>query len=557
MKEIVINLLKQQTKIPKEKILSLLEIPKDPKLGDYAFPCFTLAKQFRKNPADIAKDIVHKMENILEFEKVEAIGGYVNIFVNRTVLAEETLEQIQKEKNSYGSSNLGKGKRIVIDMSSPNIAKPFGIGHLRSTIIGNSLASISSFLGFKTTKINYLGDWGTQFGKLIVGYTRFGNKEKLKKSPMTHLLELYVKVNEDETLDEASRAAFRDLENGDKNATKLWKLFKEISLKEFDKIYKIINIKFDVTEAESEYAWKKKNIILLLKRKNLLEMSENAAIVNLEKYGLGVALIEKADSASLYTTRELAAAIDRHKKYKFNRMLYETGSEQKLHFSQIFKLLELLGYDWAKNCVHVDHGLYLDNDGKKFATRKGKTVFMLDILNETQELAKSELQKRYKLQKKEIERRANAIANAAIFYGDLKNYRANNMVFDIERFVSFEGNTGPYLLYAYARARSILRKAKYKQSGKYKIHDLSDMEKSLVFQLSNFPNVVIEAYNGFAPNIIANYAFQLAQLFNEFYHSNPVIGSENEQFRLALVGSFSQVLKNALDLLGISVLEEM
>ena len=557
MKEIVISLLKQQTKLPKEKVLSLLEIPKEPKLGDYAFPCFTLAKQFRKNPADIAKDIAHKMENILEFEKVEAIGGYVNIFINRTVLAEETLKQIQKEKNNYGSSNLGKGKEIVIDMSSPNIAKPFGIGHLRSTIIGNSLASISSFLGFKTTKINYLGDWGTQFGKLIVGYTQFGSKEKLKKSPIAHLLELYVKVNKDKTLDEASRAAFRDLENGGKSATKLWKLFKEISLKEFDKIYRTLNIKFDITEAESKYASKKKNIISLLKRKNLLEMSENAAIVNLEKYGLGVALIEKADSASLYTTRELAAAIDRYNKYKFSRMLYETGSEQKLHFSQIFKMLELLGYDWARNCIHVEHGLYLDNDGKKFATRKGKTVFMLDILDETQELAKNELQKRYKLQKKEIERRAGAIANAAIFYGDLKNYRANNMVFDIERFVSFEGNTGPYLLYAYARARSILRKAKYKQTIKYKIHALSDMEKNLVFQLSNFPDVVIEAYNGLAPNIIANYAFQLAQKFNEFYHSSPVIGSENEEFRLALVSSFSQVLKNSLNLLGIPVLEEM
>jgi arginyl-tRNA synthetase len=293
-----------------------------------------------------------------------------------------------------------------------------------------------------------------------------------------------------------------------------------------------------------------------LENKGLIETSEGAKIVNLEKYNLGICLIKKSDGTTLYATRDITAVIDRYKKYKFAKMIYEVGQEQKLHFQQVFKILELLGYSWVKDCVHVSHGLYLDEDGKKFATRKGKTLFMEDILSETIDLAKQEIKKREALSSKELEERARKIALAAIFYGDLKNYRENDLVFNIEKFLSFEGNTGPYLLYTYARARSILRKANYKPK-KYSLSTLNDKEKELIAKLALFPEVIISAFNNFAPNIIANYAYELSQIFNEFYHSYPVISSDNEQFRLSLVSAFSQVLKNALSLLGISVIERM
>ncbi len=557
MKERIAELLTKPTKLKKDKISALIEIPKDPKLGDYAFPCFSLAVKLQKNPAEIAKDLVNSLENVLEFEKVEAVGPYVNIFINRNVLAEQVLQKIQKEGDKYGSDKPGKNKRIVLDMSSPNIAKPFGIGHLRSTIIGNSIAKTAEFLGFKTTKINYLGDWGTQFGKLILGYKKFGDSKELKKNPISHLQEIYIKVNKNPKLEQEAREWFKKLEYGDKEAYALWSYFKALSLFEFQKIYNLLNIKFDVVSGESLYNKQMERVVKELQKKNLLVESEGALIVDLREYNLGVVIIKKADGTTIYATRDLAAALDRYKKYKFNFLLYETGSEQKLHFQQIFKILELMNLKWAKNCKHIIHGLYLDKDGKKFSTRKGKTVYMEDIINEAKVLAEKEILKREpKITKKELEKRAVAIALAAIIYGDLKNYRVNDMVFDIERFTSFEGDTGPYLLYSYARAKSILEKAKYGKK-KYNIHNLNDSEKNLISQLGKFEGIILNAYGTLSPNLIANYAFETSQIFNEFYHSNPVIGSENEQFRLVLVDSFSQVIKNALNLLGIPVLEKM
>lgn len=558
MKERIAELLAKPTKLKKSQLLESIEIPKDSKLGDYAFPCFSLAKTFKKNPTEIAKSLADSIKNSLEFEKVESIGGYVNIFVNRTALAESVLQKIQKEKDKYGSNKMGKNKKILIEMSSPNIAKPFGIGHLRSTIIGNSVAKISEFSGFKIIKMNYLGDWGTQFGKLILGYKKFGNPDLLNIDPINHLLEIYVKVNKNPELEKEAREGFKKLEYGDKEAFSLWKKFKELSIKEFEEVYKMLNISFDVMSGESLYNKKMESVVKELQKKNILVESEGALIVDLRKYDLGVVLIKKSDGTTIYATRDIAAALDRYQKYKFDFMFYEVGSEQKLHFQQVFKTLELMGKKWAKNCKHITHGLYLDNDGKKFSTRKGKTVFMEDIINESKELAKKEILKREpKITKKELEKRAKAIALAAIIYGDLKNYRTNDMIFDIERFTSFEGDTGPYLLYSYARAKSILEKAKYNSKKKYQIHNLNDSEKNLISHLGKFENIVPNSYNSLSPNLVANYAFETAQIFNEFYHANPVIGSGNEQFRLILVDSFSQVLKNALNLLGISVLEKM
>ena len=556
MKEKIAVLLEKSSSLKKEEIFHLIEIPKDSKLGDYAFPCFILAKTEKKNPAEIAKSIASQI-NSNDFEKVEAVGSYVNFFVNRNSLASDVLNKILKEKEKYGSSSIGKGKTIVIDMSSPNIAKPFGIGHLRSTIIGNSISFLASFQGYKIIRINYLGDWGTQFGKLITGYKHFGDEKKLKTEPIKHLLDLYVRVNKDENLEQEARGWFKKLEDGDKEALKFWTLFRKLSLNEFDKIYAFLGVKFEVTSGESFYNNKMDKTINLLKEKGLLKKDQGAEIVDLNDYSLGACLIRKSDGTTLYATRDLAAAIERQEKYKFVQMFYEVGSEQTLHFKQIFKVLEMLGFSWAKNCQHIAHGLYLDSDGKKFATREGKIVFMEDIINETKNLAKEEINKREKLSFKELEKRAEAIARSAIFYGDLKNYRINDIIFDIKKFISFEGDTGPYLLYTYARARSILRKAKYKQGTKFASKMLDDSEKALLFQLGNFPQIVRHAYESLAPNLIANYSFQIAQMFKEFYHKNQVIGSEQEQFRLALVDAFSLVLKNSLYLLGISALEKM
>ncbi|MDD5133253.1 MAG: arginine--tRNA ligase [Candidatus Nanoarchaeia archaeon] len=544
----IIKLLEKHVKNP------TLEIPPSKELGDYAFPCFPLAREYKKNPIEIAQDLHKKIKPTKAIEKITVNGGYLNFFINKELLAEEVINQILKEKEKYGNSHLGKNKTIVIDMSSPNIAKPFGIGHLRSTIIGNSLSEIHKKLGFKTIKINYLGDWGTQFGKLIVGYKKFGSATKLKKNPIEHLLEVYVKANSEEYEDEA-RAWFKKLELGDKEALKLWKFFRELSIKEFDKIYKILGIKFDVNSGESYYNNKMQSTIKELKTKNLLEESEEALVVNLEKYNLEVCLIQKKDGTTLYATRDITAAIDRYKKYKFEKMLYEVGSEQQLHFKQFFKVLELLGYKWAKNCIHIEHGLYLDKEGKKFATRKGKTVFMEEILQETIDLAKKTIEKKNpKLKNKdEIARK---IAIGAIFFGDLKNKRNNNIIFDIERFLDFEGDTGPYLQYSYARANSILEKVKTKKTT-FKLKNLEEPEIELIKKLSAFPDIVNQSYTHLNPAIIANYSTELAQNFNEFYHKCPVINSEYKEQRISIVKAFMYIIKESLSLLGIETVQEM
>lgn len=555
MKSQIVKLLKKEVPLSEEQLANLIEVPPSSELGDFAFPCFSLAKQLKKAPQQIALDLSKKISS-KELEKVEAKGPYLNFFLKRDSIVLETINKIQKQKEKYGSAVKNK-KTIVIDMSSPNIAKPFGIGHLRSTIIGESLSRICYFMGYKTIKVNYLGDWGTQFGKLIVGYKKYGSASKLKKDPINHLLELYVKVSNNPDLEQESRDWFRKLESGDKEALKLWKLFRKLSLEDFSRIYALLNVKFDVISGESLYNNKMDSTIKELESKNLLKESEGAKVVDLEKYGLGICLIKKSDGATLYATRDLTATLDRYKKYKFERMIYEVGSEQKLHFNQVFKVLELLGHSWAKNCIHVDHGLYLGKDGKKLATRKGTNFFMSDILDETISLAKKEIAKREKLSNSELDKRAKQIALAAIIYGDLKNYRTNDITFDIDRFLEFEGNTGPYLLYTYARARSILRKAKYKYSPNIKTSKIEDREKQLVLELNKFPEVVLHSYNQLSPNLIANYAYGVSQKFNEFYHSEKVIGSENERFKLVLVDSFSKVLKNALFLLGISTIEKM
>ncbi len=558
MKEYIVDVLEQvlKGKLKREEIESLVEVPPQQDMGDFAFPCFSLAKIEKKSPLAIAQDLVEIIRKNLpkQISGVELKSAYVNFFIDKKFLAETVLKEATKK--GYGSTKEGKGKKIVIDLSSPNIAKPFGIGHLRSTIIGNSIGNIATLLGYKAIKINYLGDWGTQFGKLIVGYRLWGDEKKLKEDATKHLLEIYVKANAEEYGQQA-RDEFKKLENGDEENLELWKKFRDLSLKEFNKIYSFLGVGFDVISGESLYNDKMDSVVAKLEKKGLLKESEGAQVVDLESEGLGVVLIKKNDGASLYATRDLTAAIDRYEKYKFDKLIYEVGQEQKLHFKQVFRVLKLLGYDFSDKCVHVAHGLYLGEDGKKFATRKGKTVFMKDVIGETFEIAKHNLSKRENtLSDFDLAERARLIALSAIFYGDLKNYRENDVIFDLDKFLEFEGNTGPYLLYSYARASSILRKVKDSKK-KMEIFDLTNEETALLTKLQNYPDIVKKAYESLAPNIIANYAFELAQLFNEFYHANSVLGSREEAFRLKLIEAFRNVLKSALNLLGIQELEEM
>ena len=563
MKKLIVKVLQKALKEKKIKINngeieSFIEIPPSPEMGDYAFPCFFLADKLNQEPHEVALEIREKIGNppVMNFEDIQVVGPYINFFLNRKNLARKVVWEVLNQKENFGKKNLGKNNKVIVEFSSPNIGKPFGIGHLRSTIIGNSIANICEFHGFKVIRINYLGDWGTQFGKLILGYLKFGNEEKLHEDPAKHLLEVYTKITKNTKYDKEAGEWFKKLEQGDEKAVILWRAFKELSLNEFKKIYRLFSINFDEYAGESDTIKDIEKTLKILKGKRILKKSKGALIVNLNKYNLGVSVIQKNDGTTIYALRDLAAAIKRYKKYKFKKMIYEVGQEQKLYFKQMFKILELMNYEWAENCVHVDHGFYLDKDGKRFATRKGKTVFMKDILDKTTSLAKKEIKKRTpKISEEELEDRTLKVAIAAIFYGDLKNNRSNNMIFDIKRFVSFEGDTGPYILYSYARASSILRKVKNKN--KFEIFDLKNKEVELVKKLLQFVDISFNAYKTFNPSIIANYAYQLAQVFNEFYHTCPVINSKQEAFRLALVESFRQVLRSSLKLLGIKTLEEM
>ena len=565
MKDVVIRLLKKamkeldfRVKIKDSELENLIEIPKNPELGDYAFPCFFLSDKSGLDPHDIAVQIREEIGEppATEFEDIQVSGPYLNFFVNRKSLARQVVWDIIAQKKKYGRTNVGDKKKVIVEFSSPNIAKPFGIGHLRSTIIGNSLSNILEFTGHRVTRINYLGDWGTQFGKLLFGYKKFGSEKKLNRKLTQHLFEIYVEANK-KKYEEEAREWFKKMENREKSALLLWKFFRDISIENFKGIYKTLGIKFDAYEGESMYNKKSRKVIEQLQEKRLLRKSKGALIIDLNKWGLENAVIEKSDGGTLYITRDIAAAIDRYRRYKFDKMLYEVGQEQKLYFRQLFKILELMGYKWAQNCTHVDHGLYLDKNGKKFSTRKGKTVFMEEILEKTEHLAEKEIKKRVKkISKRELQKRALKVAIASIFYGDLKNNRKTDAIFDIKKFVSFEGDTGPYLMYSYARASSILRK-----SGailkKFELEKLEEKEIELVKKLSQFPEAVLNAWRNLNPSVIANYSYQLAQIFNEFYHVCKVIGSEQETFRLALVEAFRQTLKNSLSLLGIETIEEM
>ncbi|MGM7724533.1 arginine--tRNA ligase [Metabacillus sp. Hm71] len=541
-----------------ENILELIEKPRYSTQGDIAFPCFTLAKTLKKTPNQIAVEIATRINHPM-FEKVVADGPYVNGFFHKKLVSNEVITSILDQGKHYGSSDIGNGKNITIDFSSPNIAKPFSMGHLRSTVIGNSLAHIFEKCGYNAIRINHLGDWGTQFGKLIVAYKLWGNEEQVKQNPIKELLSLYVKFHEEaqqqKHLEEEARIWFKKLEDGDAEPTKLWEWFRSESLQEFSKIYKLLGITFDSYHGEAFYNDKMEKTLRLLNDQKLLSTSDGAEVVHLDEYELPPCLLKKSDGATLYATRDLTAALYRQETYHFKKGIYVVGHEQSLHFKQVFLVLKKMGYNWANDLVHVPFGFIL-KDGKKMSTRKGKVVLLEDVISEAVSLAKENIEvKNPGLQNKDEV--AKQVAIGALIFHDLKNERLNNIEFSLKDMLKFEGETGPYVQYTHARACSILRKA---GGAKDSQAEGLDEEESweLVKMLMDFPAVIKKSMTLYEPSQIAKYLIDLSQEFNKYYGIVKILADDEQKAqRIALVKSVTTVLCEGLRLLGITAPEEM
>ena len=542
-----------------ETIYSLLEKPKSSEMGDIAFPAFSLAKVERKAPQAIATDIVEKLDTT-GFEKVVATGPYVNFFLDKDAISHQVLTDVIAKKDQYGQLNIGQGRNVTIDMSSPNIAKPFSVGHLRSTVIGDALANIHGKLGFNPIRINHLGDWGKQFGMLIVAYKLWGDKTAVEADPISELLKLYVRINaeaeEKPELDEEARQWFKKLEDGDQEALELWQWFRDESLVEFNRIYEKLDVHFDSFNGEAFYNDKMDEGIQILEEKGLLQESKGALIVDLERYNLSPALIRKTDGATLYITRDMATAMYRKRTYDFVKSIYVVGQEQINHFKQLKAVLKEMGFDWSDDMTHITFGL-VTKDKKKLSTRKGNIILLEPTLDEAILRALSQIEaKNPNLENKEEV--AHAVGVGAVKFFDLKTDRDNGYDFDLEAMVSFEGETGPYVQYAYARIQSILRKANFVPSteNNYKLADAESWE--IIKHIQNFSTVVERAGDKFDPSLIAKYAINLAQAFNKYYaHTRILDESPERDSRLALAYATGVVLKEALRLLGVKAPEKM
>ncbi|HJE98288.1 MAG TPA: arginine--tRNA ligase [Ligilactobacillus acidipiscis] len=543
-----------------DEVMSKIEVPKTYDLGDYAFPTFILAKLYHKAPQQIAPELVEKISGDA-FDKVQAVGPYVNFFIDKKAFSHNILNQILDQKEAFGQQDLGHGGNVPIDMSSPNIAKPMSMGHLRSTVIGNSLAELLKKANYNPIKINHLGDWGTQFGKLIEAYKLWGSEEEVRQDPINTLLKYYVhfhQVDEEHPeLDDEARAWFKKLEDGDKEATELWQWFRDESLKFFKSIYAKLGIEFDSYNGESFYNDKMDEIVSILEDKNLLQESRGAEIVDLEKYGLNPALIKKTDGTTLYITRDLAAALYRFRTYDFVKSLYVVGNEQTNHFKQLKAVLKEMGYDWSDDIHHIQFGL-ITSGGKKLSTRKGNIILLEDVLNDAVDLAKKQIaEKNPDLPNKD--QVAEEVGVGAVIFHDLKNDRLNNFDFNLEEVVRFEGETGPYVQYSHARAMSILRKAGQIDLENADIAGLQDEGSwEVVRQLANFPAMIKRAVEEYEPSVIAKYAIQLSKSFNKYYAHTKVLTDDAEKnSRLAMVASVATVLKESLRLLGVKAPDEM
>ncbi len=541
-----------------DEIESAISLPPNTEMGDYALPCFKFAKIMRKSPVAIAQELAASIKPDGVIAEVSALNGYLNIKIDKAGLAKDTLARISAAAETYGSSKEGDGKTVCIDYSSVNIAKPFHIGHLSTTVLGSALYKIYEFLGYKVVGINHLGDYGTQFGKLICAYKHWGNKEEVEKGGIHAVNDLYVRFNSEATeeMEAEAREYFRLIESGDKEANDIFEWFKSLTLAYVNKIYERLGVKFDSYNGERFYSDKMQPVIDELEEKGLMKVSEGAKIVDLEDYGMPPCLILRSDGASLYATRDLAAAYYRKANYDFYKCLYVVAYQQNLHFKQIFKVLELLGKDWAKDMVHVAYGMVSLEDGA-MSTRKGKVVWLEDVIEKCVEKAYTVINDKNPAleNKREI---AEKVGVGSVIFGALYNNKIKDIVFSYDKVLSFEGETGVYCQYTCARANSVLQKA----AGigyTVNIPELLPQEYEVVKALAAFPDAVKEAAEKYEPSIIARYAVDLSQKFNKFYFDCKILTAEEEAkgFRIELTKATKQTLTNALSLLGIGVPEKM
>ena len=565
LKEEIAKLISEQVAdLTEEEIRGMIETPQDQKMGDYAFPCFRLAKVLRKAPPLIAKDIADTIRDNDIFSDVQQVNAYVNMFISKEEFVEEVVEEVMAKGDEYGRSNVGEGKPVIVEFSSPNIAKPFHIGHIRSTVIGNSINLLWDAMGYKVTRINHLGDYGTQFGKMIVAYRHWGNEEDVRREPIKTLLHYYTKFHEeaekDPSLDDEARETFAKLEQGGKEETELWQWFRDESLKEFTRVYNMLGIEYDSYAGESFYSDKMPAVVQELKDKNLLVESNGAEIVDLEPYGLTPAPILKSDGSTLYITRDLACAKYRKATYDFYKNIYVVASQQNLHFQQLKKILELMGYDWAKDIIHVPFGLVSLEEGT-MSTRHGRVVFLEDVLNraidETREIIKEK-----GVATDNIEETAKQVGVGAVVFNELSNNRIKDYVFSWKQVLDFNGETGPYVQYTYARCASILRNAgddARDLSGFDPSYITGEAAYTLAKEIYALTDVIIEAGEKYEPSILTRHIVDMAQAFNKFYHDEHILTDDKDErkAKLALVVVAKTAIKNGLRLLGMEAPERM
>lgn len=563
MKNKIIDLIEPNVEgLSREDIASLIEIPPKPELGDFAFPCFRLAKTMHKAPQVIAQDICDAIGSVDFLEEIKVQGAYLNFYINKDIFVKSMVESAKAE--NFGGSDIGDGQTICIDYSSPNVAKNFHVGHLRTTIIGNSLYKIYSKLGYNVVRINHLGDWGTQFGKLIVAYKAWGNEDAVKKDGVAELMRLYVRFHDEAEknpeLNDEARAWFTKMEHGDEEALKIWQWFKDISLIEYKRTYELLGVDFDYYLGESFYRDKTEDVVTRLTNANLLSESEGAKIVNLEDYDMAPCLILKNDGSSIYATRDLAAIFYRKETYKFSKCLYVTGQEQKLHFAQVFKVVELLGNDWARDqLVHIPYGL-VSLEGAKLSTRSGNVIYAEDILLEAITKIRAIIEEKNP-NIPDKDETAKKIGVGAVIFNDLYNQRIKDVSFKWEKLLNFDGETGPYVQYTYARCASILRKVEdFAPNAAIDYSQITDPEAiDLLKEISRFPKVVIDAAEKYEPSVVARFAVDVAQSFNKFYNACRINVEDKttRNARVMLVHLTKKTIKDALALLGIDCPEQM
>ena len=560
-------LLKEIDGLTFEEILEMVEVPTDNKMGDYALPCFKLAKAMRKAPPLIAKEMAEKIQGNALFDNVENVNAYVNIFIARESFIKDTVSEVVSRGQDFGRSDIGQGKKVIVEFSSPNIAKPFHIGHIRSTVIGNSIYKLYDFLGYDTVRINHLGDYGTQFGKMIVAYRKWGNKEDVINDPIKTLLAYYVKFHDeaenDPTLEDDARNIFTKLEQGEPEEVELWQWFRDESLKEFGRVYKMLGIDFDSYAGESFYSDKMDRILEMMAGKGLLQESKGAQIVDLSEQGMPTALITKQDGSTLYITRDIAAAVYRKEHYDFYKNLYIVASQQNLHFQQWIKIIELMGFDWAKDCVHIPFGLVSLEDGT-MSSRQGRVVFLEDVLNKAVEKTREIIVEKG-VNTDNIDETANIVGIGAVIFQELANNRIKDYVFSWDKVLNFDGETGPYVQYTHARIASVIRNADIKDIESIEMNDVrvsylkGDSAYELAKMLYKFPDIISDAADKYEPSVLTRHIVDIAQAFNRFYHDEHIlVDNEDEKMaKLALTYSTKLVLKNGLGLLGVSAPEKM